>query len=235
MFASVLFDESCLLCGRYDSFSGTYALCRRCFSEIIFTVPETPACRVCSRGLISENEICMRCRKEEFSFGSNVSLGNYDGNLKKAIGLYKFRDRRKLARFFALMIYRFLKKNGGTGNILAVPAPCSRKRMKEKGYNHMGLVCRILRRKYSVQVFDGLKRYSGKQLKLLNREGRKKELAGKIYIPAGDVRRSRKMAAGKRVLFIDDIFTTGTTASVCCGVLKKYGAENVDAVTLALD
>lgn len=235
MILSVIFDEGCLLCGRTDLFSRHYALCRRCFSGIVFAPKAAPGCRKCSRQLVSESEICMRCRNEDFAFGANYSLGEYCGSLKKVIGLYKFKDRRKLARLFALMIHRFLEKHADGMPVLLVPAPCSRKRMKEKGYNHMLLVCRILKQKYGVSVFGGLRRYRGRQLKLLNRDERKKELAGKIYMKEKDIRRFRAAAEGKQVFFVDDIFTTGTTASVCCRVLEEKGGKKADVITLALD
>ncbi|MBR4375889.1 MAG: hypothetical protein IKS91_02555 [Spirochaetia bacterium] len=43
------------------------------------------------------------------------------------------------------------------------------------------------------------------------------------------------MAYGKHVILLDDVFTTGSTASACAGILKQNGCESVDIITFAID
>ena len=69
----------------------------------------------------------------------------------------------------------------------------------------------------------------------LAQQERKEELVDKLYIKPRDARRFSKLAQGKHVILLDDIFTTGTTASACAGILKENGAETVDIITFAID
>ncbi len=176
----------------------------------------------------------MRCRDESFAFGSNHFFWEYEDDAKKVIGLYKFKGQRKIGRFLALVVYRYLK-GLGAGDLLLVPAPCSPARLKKYGFNHIEYICRYLKRRYGIPFVDVLHRHRGQQLKKLNREERRKELAGKIFMGSRDIRKLRIYGQNRQILLLDDIFTTGTTASACAGVLRENGAESVDIITFAID
>lgn len=231
---SLIFDMGCLLCGHDDFFSERYGLCRRCASPLLFSPERGERCRVCGRVLISEDCICTRCRREDYAFGSNRCFWDYDGTAKQVIGLYKFKGQRRIARFLALVVYRYLRRRG-IENVLLVPAPCSPARLKRTGYNHIEAVCRALKREYGIPFAAVLRRRRGRQLKKLNRQERKDELVDKLYIKAHDARRFRVLAQGKHIIILDDVFTTGSTASACAGILKENGAEKADIITFAID
>ena len=232
---SLIFDQGCLLCGHDDTFSEKYGLCRRCAFPLLFHEEKGEKCRVCGRPLISEDGICMRCRNEEYAFNTNHYFWDYEGTAKTVIGLYKFKGQRRIGRFLALVVYRYLRKERGLGNVLLVPAPCSPARLKKAGYNHMEAVCRALKRMHGILFADVLRRLKGRQLKKLNRQERKAELGDKLYIKPRDALKLRALAQGKQVILLDDVFTTGSTASACAGILKQNGVENVDIITFAID
>jgi predicted amidophosphoribosyltransferase len=79
------------------------------------------------------------------------------------------------------------------------------------------------------------RRRRGRQLKKLNRQERKEELVDKLYMTAGDARNFRVLCQDKNVFLLDDIFTTGSTASACAGILKENGCEKPDIITFAID
>ena len=232
---SLILDQGCLLCGHDDSFSEKYGLCRRCAFPLLFHEEKGEKCRVCGRPLISEEGICMRCRSEDYAFNTNHCFWDYEGTAKTVIGLYKFKGQRRLGRFLALVVYRYLRKERSLENVLLVPAPCSPARLKKTGYNHMEAVCRALKRMHGILFADVLRRLKGRQLKKLNRQERKAELGDKLYIKPRDALELRALAQGKQVILLDDVFTTGSTASACAGILKQNGAENVDIITFAID
>ena len=231
---SLIFDQGCLLCGHDDSFSEKYGLCRHCAFPLLFHKEQGEKCSVCGRPLISEDGICMRCRNEEYSFNTNRYFWDYDGVAKQVIGLYKFKGQRRLGRFLALVVYRYLQKQGFQ-NVLLIPAPCSPARLKKAGYNHIEAVCRALKREHSIPFAAVLRRRRGRQLKKLNRQERKAELVDKLYIKPSDVRKFRALSQGKHIFLLDDIFTTGSTASACADILKQNGCESVDIITFAID
>ena len=231
---SLIFDQSCLLCGTSDTFSEKYGLCRRCAFPLLFHREQGPLCRVCGRPLISEEGICMRCRNEDYNFGTNHYFWDYEGTAKTVIGLYKFKGQRRIGRFRALVVYRYLRKKG-LENVLLIPAPCSPARLKKTGFNHMEAVCRALKGMHRIPFADVLRRRRGRQLKKLGKQERKQELVDKLYIKSCDARKFRSLAKGKHIILLDDIFTTGSTALACAGILKQNGAESVDIITFAID
>ena len=231
---SLIFDQGCLLCGHDDAFSGKYGLCRHCAFPLLFHEEKGEKCRVCGLPLISEDGICMRCRNEDYAFNTNHYFWDYEGTAKTVIGLYKFKGQRRIGRFLALVVYRYLHKSG-IENVLLVPAPCSPARLKKTGYNHMEAVCRALKGMHGIPFADVLRRRRGRQLKKLNKEERKAELVDKLYIKPRDAHKFRVLAQGRHVILLDDVFTTGSTASACAGILKQNGAENVDIITFAID
>ena len=231
---SLIFDQGCLLCGHDDAFSEKYGLCIRCASPLLFHEEKGEKCCVCGRPLISEDGICMRCRNEDYAFNTNHCFWDYEGTAKTVIGLYKFKGQRRIGRFLALVVYRYLRKKG-LDNVLLVPAPCSPARLKKTGCNHMQAVCRALKGMHGIPLADVLRRRRGRQLKKLNRAERKAELGDKLYIKPRDALKFRALAQGKHVILLDDVFTTGSTASACAGILKQNGSESVDIITFAID
>ena len=231
---SLIFDMGCLLCGHDDSFSEKYGLCRRCASNLLFGQESGSRCRKCSRLLISEDGICTRCRNESFLFDSNISFWEYTGVAKDVIGLYKFKGQRRIGHFLALAVYRHLKRHSLLSALL-VPAPCSPGRLRKNGYNHMEYVCRVLKRVHGIPFAAVLRRRQGRQLKKLSRDDRKVELVDKLYMEEKDKTRFKALSQGRKVILLDDIFTTGSTASACAGLLKENGVNCIDILTFALD
>jgi ComF family protein len=231
---SLIFDQGCLLCGHGDAFSEKYGLCRHCAFPLLFHEEKGEKCRVCGLPLISEDGICMRCRSEEYAFNTNHCFWDYEGTAKTVIGLYKFKGQRRIGRFLALVVYRYLRKRG-LENVILVPAPCSPARLKKTGYNHMAAVCRALKGMQGIPFADVLRRRRGRQLKKLNKEERKAELVDKLYIKPRDAQKFRALALGRHVILLDDVFTTGSTASACALILKQNGVESVDIITFAID
>ena len=176
----------------------------------------------------------MRCRNEDYSFNSNHCFWDYEGMAKTVIGLYKFKGQRRIGRFLALMVYRYLRRQG-IENVLLVPAPCSPARLRKTGCNHIAVLCRALKGMYGIPFADVLHRRQGRQLKKLNRAERKEELVDKLYIKLRDAHKFRALCRGRQVILLDDIFTTGSTASACAGILRQNGCENADIITFAID
>jgi len=112
---------------------------------------------------------------------------------------------------------------------LIVPVPLHPKRLKERGFNQSGLLAGEFARKLRVPVsFDAIIRKNRTQPQTrLNRRERLKNMKGAFELVVA------QRVRGRRVLLIDDVFTTGTTLSECARVLKsKGGASEVHAVTV---
>lgn len=113
--------------------------------------------------------------------------------------------------------------------VMAVPLHASR--LRKRGYNQSLWLAASIARKYKKKLScHMLKRPKNTQSQAgRSASGRKRNVAGAFHIP----KRHHKKLKGKRVLLIDDVFTTGATVEACCKVLKRAGVEAVDVLTLS--
>jgi ComF family protein len=111
---------------------------------------------------------------------------------------------------------------------LIVPVPLHPKRLRQRGFNQSGLLAGEFSRRIKVPVsFDIVVRKKQTQPQTrLKRGERLKNVKGAFEISGAERIR------GRRILLIDDVFTTGTTLSECAKTLKKGGATEVYAITI---
>lgn len=224
----LLFPGRCLLCGdnlifNSDSFS---PLCRSCLKKIK-PINSRRRCRVCSAGLISEAELCTRCRNRNYAFTSNYSIFEYRGVIKELIYQYKFRNRKRVAPILARMLAEVFHKRHN--NEPLIPVPARKYTLRKRGWDHVDLISRIMEREYNTRIFRLLKRTGGIPQKSLGFEARARNIRGSIALrKVGQLNMSS-------VVLLDDIFTTGATASECARVLRSAGICEVEVLTLSLD
>ena len=228
-FIDLFFPEPCTLCefpivrGRIDS-SPICAACR-----VGLPTPLDPRCIVCGCELISENEICTRCRERSFSFAANSAVFAYSGAVRELIHRYKFEGQWKLAEFFATTLAAGYHREGRTEPIVPIP-PRPRKRGTPR--KHVSRIAKILNRNFGIDVVDLLERKPGVPQKALDYEGRLSNLQGKFVVANS---RQPPSIKNRKFLLLDDVMTTGATLDECARVLLAAGASRVEAYTLALD
>ena len=230
------FPLQCSLCGAIiRNRSDDKLFCKNC-RELI---PETYSdnknrCRVCSRELISEIDICTICRKRKYYFSQNISLWDYNNYyIKTVIHNYKFKDKKKIASFFAYSIFKIYNANADFKGIPMIPAPCSRKRIRKYGWDHMKYLSSVLSKRYSVKVFHIFKKKKTKDQKELDYEKRQTALINQIIVSGKNI--SKCLKNSDVAIFIDDVFTTGATANYCSKLLLDNGFRKIIIITLALD
>jgi competence protein ComFC len=223
-----MFPCRCLACGKVLAASARerYHLCPACRKKITFLSGRR--CIKCSIPLISEERVCTRCREQEYFFRHNHSLCEYRGIVKELIYFYKFKARQNLGFLFAEILGAYLdtEKQG----LPVIPVPSKPANIRKRGWDHMKNLVRILRRDYGVPVLDCLKRKGGASQKELDKKERFRNIRGKIHHTGG-----HGLETVERAVLLDDIFTTGATASECARVLIRGGLKEVSVVTLALD
>jgi ComF family protein len=109
-----------------------------------------------------------------------------------------------------------------------VPVPLHTRRLRERGYNQAALLARELGKGVGLPVLEDAVarvRYTSPQVDL-NAEERKENVQGAFHCPTDRV-------AGKSVLLVDDVYTTGATLEACSLALKQRGVLTVWALTLA--
>lgn len=214
----------CYLCGELNSEEGN--ICLKCKKDCY--IIDSRACSTCGTPLISEDSQCLRCRSTEYAFDKNISLFEYKNTAKDIFYLYKFRKHRKIARWYAFLLAGIIKKN--FDDYIIVPSPYRMRKKIKKGWDQVECITDILCKKYNLPVLSVLKRSGNRDQKELGLSERQNNLKGKITVNT-----RVGMIKGQKIIFLDDIFTTGATASECAYILKKNGASVVITLTVAID
>jgi ComF family protein len=219
----------CLGCGVGVDRPGT--LCGRCWEGIDFLGP--PLCMCCGFPFELDpgpESLCGACRSRPPVFDRARAVFAYDAGSRDLLLGFKHADRTDAAPAFA----RWMARAGAElipDADFAVPVPLHRWRLFRRRYNQAALLAGGLERAAGVQSVPDLlvRRRRTVSQGAFSAAGRRRNVSG-----AFEVRRGSETAiAGKRILLIDDVLTTGATAESCARVLRRAGASGVDVLTLA--
>jgi ComF family protein len=223
----VLLPPRCIGCGA--AVTATATLCAECWRGLTFL--GRPCCSCCGLPFaydLGESVLCGDCAGHRPVFDRARAALRYDDASRKLILGFKHGDRLHPAPAFG----QWLRRAGGEliGDAdLAMPVPLHWTRLFARRYNQAAVLAQALRAAGGPPVApDTLRRRrrtppQGRG----NREARRRNVAAAFVLKAGHE------IAGKRILLIDDVFTTGATVSECARVLKRGGAARVDVLTLA--
>lgn len=209
-------------------------VCAECLSS-----PEPLAaeyyCAVCNTPFVNaypldKQGVCAACRAGLRGFDRAASFGLYEGVLRSLIHLYKYSGMKPLAGPLASYMERAFALDERFDAI--VPVPLHWRRQWTRGFNQSELLARPIAKKRGIPLLRALrrKRATATQAGLAS-AGRRRNVAGAFVLRSKTARDPR--LAGKRILLIDDVMTTGATASACASVLKRGGASSVSLLTLA--
>ncbi len=174
--------------------------------------------------------LCGACRRDYFQFDFARSFSDFEGPLKDIIRQFKYHSHPSLSGPLARLLEAVY--NAGREEFtpdLVIPVPLHRARERERGYNQACLLaqrfCKLARLQLGHKV---LIRQRATQVQAgLSRRARRLNMAGAFKLT------QQWSAAGKAVLLIDDVFTTGATLNECAKLLKANGARRVTVLTLA--
>ncbi|HEY6233381.1 MAG TPA: ComF family protein [Pyrinomonadaceae bacterium] len=229
---TVVYPRRCAVCGGSVESRALGGACARCWQQTRIFSTET-LCWKCGEPsaavVATEKREAVRCRRcEDASFTAARACGAYEGALRASILLLKREPHvcRKL-REGLVKAQQWAPLNVATQ---IIPVPLHGEREQERGFNQATLIAGALSKATAlplntvslVRVKNVRKHRAGMDVK-----GRRDTVAGafRVVHPA--------VVAGERVLLIDDVFTTGATASACADVLLKAGAAEVFVLTIA--
>jgi ComF family protein len=199
-----------------------------------------PVCELCGERLASGYTVadgvaaCGDCRRMEPLFAKAAAYGSYDSGLRELIHLLKYEQVRPAANLLGRMLAEAMETLAPhfTGTApLVVPVPLHRDKLRERGFNQSELIARAaLKRRpggCELELRPGMLERVRPTLSQtgLTRAQRVENMRG-AFSAAEDV-------AGREVLLVDDVFTTGTTVSECARVLRRAGASRVWVATVA--
>jgi ComF family protein len=226
----LVFPEECRVCGEALHEISRIPVCGRCLAapEPLHTEFFCATCRTpfVNRAPLDDEGRCALCRLGLNGFDQVYSFGSYEGSLRELIHLFKFHGvqtlRRPLGAFLALALPR------ETSFDAIVPMPLHWRRRWERGFNQSDLLAREIARRWNVPV----RRLARRKKATVPQAGLTSAQRRLNVRGAFTVRRGVRLD-GMRLLLVDDVLTTGATASACAGALKRAGAAQVSFLTLA--
>lgn len=218
---------------------------KRPVPESIINLIYPPVCGIC--GKLNKDFLCKKCYKiletqaefgikkyknNEMEFDEHLYIFKYEGIVRRNILKYKFQDKSYLYKTFA----NFLLKNEKFFEIIKsydtiIPVPISRERKNKRGYNQSYLLAKEIAKKaeIGIEINCLFKTKNIIEQSKLNKEDRLQNIQG-VY----ELKRSKNLT-NKKVILLDDIYTTGSTANECCKILKKAYLNKIGVLTLAKD
>lgn len=226
----LLLPPVCLSCGEaVEDSAGRAGLCEGCAEEIARLVAR-PACPRCGHS-VGPYATCAACLSPRPPFVAAVRIGCYDGPLGELVRRVKYREGRYAVPLVAELLLARLHQRGVADEVdLVTAVPLFWRRYWRRGYNQAALLARELGRQgLRVPLARVLVRTRNTPPQVgMSRAARLANVKG-----AFRVRRPRDVA-GKRVLLVDDVMTTGATVGACARELLKHGAGSVTVAVAAV-
>lgn len=217
----------CLHCG--EIVDEAAALCGRCWSNIVFFAP--PWCVMCGLPFpypMGEKAVCADCARGRHSWDRARAVLRYDKNSRRLILALKHGDQTHLAQAFGGWMQR-TGREVLAGADLTMPVPLHWTRLFHRRFNQAALLAHAIRGAGGPPVAaDWLVRR-----RRTPSQGHMSPEARARNVRAAFALRSGRDVAGKHVVIIDDVITTGATADECARVLKRAGAASVGVLALA--
>ncbi len=229
-FFNLLFPDDCRVCGQPLERASRIPVCDTCLRvpQPLLAEYFCVSCRTpfLNRAPLDDEGRCALCRLGLRGFDAAYSFGAYESTLRELIHLFKYGRVRTLATPLGEMLASAIPRDQAFDAVLAVPLHWWRR--FRRGFNQSALLARAVARRYGLKLLGGVRRRRPTRAQAgLSNAQRRQNVAGAFRV-------TRPSAiAGRRILLIDDVMTTGATASACAAVLKRAGARYVAVLTLA--
>lgn len=181
-------------------------------------------------GKVEEKKIeysrCKFCENKNFYFGRAISCIEYCDKSKVLVLSLKYYGNTYMSRYIAQVMRDKLEFEQLSADYI-IPVPLHKKRMRIRGFNQAEKIASYLSEYTNIPIIDCVKRNRNtKRLYALNKFQREKELKN-----AFEVKVDSEEIIGKRIILVDDIFTTGTTVNEISKKLKIYGVDEIIVLT----
>jgi len=217
----MLYPRCCPICEDIVMPKGEL-VCPECVIRLPYV--KEPRCYRCGKELRDERtEYCYDCSRHTMYYEKGVSLFRYNSVMRRAMDGFKYKNKRQYADFFTAELVRVFGEEMKAWEVDAIiPIPVHKSRRRVRGYNQAELLAEPISRYLQVPMNTELLVRSQKtkpQSKLDDKERRKNvEEAFKIRESVVQLR---------KVILVDDIYTTGSTINACARLLREAGAEKV--------
>lgn len=204
-------------------------VCEQCAKEAV-PVAE-PMCKKCGKPIDGERqEYCADCMKKTHLFRQGKAVFIYKAGIKKSMYRFKYSNRREYARFYARcaadICGDWIQRNEIE---VLVPIPMFAKKKRRRGYNQAEVFARALGKELNLPVDAGMVRRVRDTVpqKELSDKERQHNLKNAFQF-------TENIVKCKKVLLVDDIYTTGSTMDAVTEVLLAGGVENIYYICISI-
>ncbi|MCH5251850.1 MAG: ComF family protein [Lachnospiraceae bacterium] len=221
----LLFPEKCPFCDEIlnRKEEGVCGVCRK-----NLPVVTEPSCKRCGKPISSvEEEYCTDCRGKDSPLSQGTALWIYTEQVKKAMADFKYEGCYTEGTFYARELYHYRgAKILNWDPDLIIPVPLYWRKRWFRGFNQAACIASELGRLLNIPVLEGalVRSRHTKPQKGLDDKQRRNNLKGAIQV---NEKYEDEICRSRRVLLVDDIYTTGSTMRECASVLRKKGVKNV--------
>ncbi|MBI5359109.1 MAG: ComF family protein [Planctomycetes bacterium] len=223
----IVYPPACLACGISLLSVPAYndCLCKKCFDSIRFI--RNDYCIKCGKGFGAYTGVlkkCGNCCAGGLHFNRCIGAAHYEGPVRELVHKLKFNGEKAAAKLLSEFIARKIEDQDVLRYVdLIVPVAIHKNKLKKRRYNQAELIGYYLEKHLKLPMVTGnLRRLKETTAQFaLSRHARFKNLRGAFVV------KNPSVFAGKGVLLVDDVLTTGATSAEISRMLKKAGAHRI--------
>ena len=230
---ALVYPQACAVCGGSVESRHDGVVCASCWAGTRLFTDDDVVCWKCgapSRAAIAPDKRhrvrCGQCDNDQFTHAR--ACGLYAGGLRASVLALK--GEPNLSRRLARLMYEAQRRTPINAADVIVPVPLHADRERARGFNQANLLARELARlsRLPVDEYSVVRsRHTERHRAGMDAKARRNSVAKAFVV------RRPELIIGRRVLLVDDVFTTGATVSACAAALKNAGANEVYALTIA--
>lgn len=206
-----------------------FKVCNKCWS--LLPIIKEPRCKKCGKEVSKqEKEYCYDCNTKKHHFDEGIALFTHNKLIKNSIYQFKYHNKREYKNFYIEEILKRYQSTILSWNAEAfIPVPLYPSKKIKRGFNQAEVLAVTLAKKLELPVDSSLliRNKETNAQKELNHKERAKNVENAFKL-------TQKIVQYKKVVLIDDIYTTGATIDSCSKELKKFGVNKVYFITISI-
>jgi ComF family protein len=224
---ATVFPQTCHVCRGPVAAHADGVACSDCWEATRIFDGTDKLCNKC--GAVLKNVMAANCGQcDDGIYDAAFACGVYEKAI--AATVVSLKKNPHLPRHAHQVLHHLVDRVSPDGDSVIVPVPLSRKRKHERGHNQADVIGEVISKYARLPMHsNALQRVESSPIHRVGMDKKAREATVKNSFDVA----APRLIDGRNVLLVDDVFTSGSTASACARVLKKSGAASVEVITLA--